>query len=361
MNWLTKITLIFSLVVLLNACAEDEDESPVVPRPVVYQVVNYTGAEQIRIFSGTAETDKIINLSFRTTGILTRLNMRVGQAVRRGELLAELDNVQARLNLEQAVAALNSAESQMNTAKLSFERISSLYEKGSASLSDFENAKNSYRTAEAGYESSKRTVDIQEEQVSYAYMYAPENGTIASVNVELDENVGLGRTVAVLNAGSSLEIALGLPESVINRIQSQMPARITFSAMPGESFEGRVSEVSPSLDPNTATFPVRVSILNPTPEIRSGMTANVRLDFGTQEESNGRLYVPAKAIGKDKDGNFVFLIDDQGTMPVVRKQPVEVGPLTNEGFEILRGLDAGQKIATAGLQTLLDGQTVQLY
>ena len=323
MNWLTKILLIVAVGLLLNSCAPDEDEAPIVLRPVVYEVVDYTGAEQIRTFSGTAETDKIIDLSFRTGGILTQLNMRVGQVVRRGALLAELDNVQARLNLEQAVAAMNSAESQMNTAKLSFERVSSLYEKGSASLSDFENAKNSYRTAEAGFESSQRTVDIQREQVSYAYLYAPENGTIASVNVELDENIGVGRTIAVLNVGSSLEIALGLPESVINRVQNEMPAQITFSAMPGESFEGRVSEVSPSLNPNTTTYPVRVSISNPTSDIRSGMTANVRFDFGNGAESEGRLYVPAKAVGKDKDGNFVFVIDEQGATPVVRKQAID--------------------------------------
>lgn len=360
MNWLTKISLIFAAGLLLNSCTPDGDESAPVHRPVVYQVVNYTGAEQIRTFSGTAETDKVIDLGFRTSGILTRLNMRIGQVVRKGELLAELDNVQARLNLEQAVSALNSAASQMNTAKLNFERVSALYEKGSASLSDFENAKNSLRTAEASYESSQRTVDIQREQVSYGYMYAPENGTIASVYVELDENVSMGRTVAVLNAGSSMEIALGLPESVINRVRNEMPAQITFSSMPGESFEGAVTEVSPSLDPNTATFPVRVSVLNPTPNIRSGMTANVRFDFRDDAENARRLYVPAKAIGKDKDGNFVFLIDEQGSIPVVRKQPIEVGPLTNEGFEILGGLNAGQKIATAGMQTLLDGQQVQL-
>ena len=361
MNRLTKILLIFSVGLLLSSCGPDEDEAPIALRPVVYQVVDYTGAEEIRTFSGSAETDKVIDLSFRTSGILTQLNMRVGQVVRKGELLAELDNVQARLNLEQAVAALNSAESQMNTAKLNFERVSLLYEQGSASLSDFENAKNSYRTAEAGFESSQRTVEIQQEQVSYAYMYAPENGAIASVNVELDENIGVGRTVAVLNVGTSLEIALGLPESVINRVRNEMPAQVTFSAMPGESFEGKVSEVSPSLNANTATFPVRVSILNPTSNIRSGMTATVRFDFGDESESEGRLYVPAKAVGKDNEGNFVFLIDEQGATPVVRKQPIEVGPLTTEGFEVLDGLNAGQKIATAGLQTLLDGQQVQLY
>ena len=360
MNWLTKISLVFTVGILLASCTQDEEETAIAVRPVVYQVVNYSGAEQIRTFSGTAETDKVIDLSFRSSGILTRLNMRVGQAVRKGQLLAELDNVQARLNLEQAVSALNSAASQMNTAKLNFDRVKALYEQGSASLSDFENAKNSFRTAEAGYESSQRTVEIQEEQVSYGYMYAPENGTIASVNVELDENVTVGRTVAVLNAGTSMEIALGLPESVINRVSNEMPAVITFSSVPGVSFSGTVSEVSPSLNSNTATFPVRVSVLNPTSDIRSGMTANVQFDFGRDAEIASGLYVPAKAIGKDGNGNFVFLIDEQGAMPVVRKHPVEVGPLTNEGFEILDGLAAGQKIATAGLQTLLDGQQVQL-
>jgi len=345
----------------LYSCAEEQKEVKKFVRPVRYQVVGYLGGAKIRTFSGTARTDKSISLSFRSSGIITRFDIRLGQPVKKGQLLAELDNVQARLNYENALSSQNSAESQMNTAKLALNRTRSLYEKGSASLSDFESAKNSYNTAKQSYESTRRTVAIQEEQVKYGYLYAPEDGVIASVNAEIDENVSPGRHIAVLNAGSEMKISLGLPESVINGVSIGKEVSVTFSALPGQSFKGRVYEVAPSVDPSSATYPVNVLIIDPSDDIRSGMAANVTFDFG----EGGRnlvntLVVPANAVGEDSEGSFVYLIEGDGDTAVVRKQRIEVGSLSAEGFAIQSGLKAGQRIATAGLQTLLDGQEVKL-
>jgi multidrug efflux system membrane fusion protein len=107
----------------------------------------------------------------------------------------------------------------MNTAKLSLNRVRILYEKGSASLSDYEAAKNSHRTAVASFESSKRSVAIQQDQIQFGYLYAPEDGVIASVTAEVDENISPGQAIGVLNAGTAIEISLGLPESIINAVK----------------------------------------------------------------------------------------------------------------------------------------------
>ncbi len=266
-----------------------------------------------------------------------------------------------RLAYEQAVLSLNSAASQVNTARLALDRTRALYESGTASLSDYENARNAFRTAEASHESAIRSVQIQEEQVGYGSIYAPVSGTIAAVNVEIDENVQAGQTVAVLNAGSGLEIALGLPEAVIAQAAPGMVANITFTAVPNTRFSGTVTEVSPSVDPATATYPVRVVLDNPSTAIRSGMAASVSLAFPIDETLAGAMVVPAKAVGEDDAGRFVFVVESEGgDEATVRKRPVEVGRLTAEGFEIVEGLTAGQRVATAGLQTLLDGQRVRL-
>ena len=129
---LKSFSLIF-LALLLVACNNEEKVAEKFTRPVKYQEVGYLGGEKIRSFSGTAKTEKIINLSFRNTGIITEFDIKLGQKVKKGQLLARLDNVQSRLAYEQAITQLNSAESQMNTAKLSLNRTRSLFEKGSAS------------------------------------------------------------------------------------------------------------------------------------------------------------------------------------------------------------------------------------
>ncbi|MEO0528798.1 MAG: efflux RND transporter periplasmic adaptor subunit [Bacteroidota bacterium] len=347
------------------SCGGEEKKEEKIVRPVSYQEVGFLGNEKVRTFSGTAQTDKIINLSFRSDGIITEFDIKLGQRVKKGQLLAKLDNVAARLNYENSVSSKNSAESEMNTAKLNLNRVRLLYEKGSSALSDFEAAKNAFKTAQQSFESAVRSVAIQQEQIRYGYVYAPENGVIASVNAEIDENISPGQTIAVLNAGVDMEISLGIPESIINNVKQDMLVSVSFSSILDQVFKGKVSEVSPSVDSNTATYPIRVIIVDPTEDVKSGMAANVTFDFGNgngnYNDTQRILIVPAKAVGEDSEGNFVYIIESEdGKLGVAKRQAVTIGGLTSAGFEIKNGLAAGQKIATAGLQTLLNGQQVRL-
>ena len=361
MKFIARIGLLCTLAGLLYSCGGEEKKEKKFLRPVKFQEVGLLGGERVRTFSGTARTDKIINLSFRNSGIITQFDMRLGQRVKKGQLLGKLDNVQARLAYEQSITQLNSAASQMNTSKLNLNRIRSLYEKGSTSLSDFEAAKNSFKNAEESYKSAKRGVEIQQDQINYGYIYAPEDGIIASISAELDENIQAGQAVAILNSGTEMEIALGLPESVINLVEERMEVTVNFVALPNVTFNGTVTEVAPAVDANTATYPVRVTVVNPSESIKSGMAATVAFDFGNGEIDGSELVVPTHAVGEDSNGRFVFLVEEgEGEAARVKKQPVQTGDLSVDGFVILSGLSKGQKIATAGLQTLLDGQEVKL-
>ncbi|WP_394746721.1 efflux RND transporter periplasmic adaptor subunit [Spongiimicrobium salis] len=344
----------------LFSCGGGEKKEEKIVRPVKYQEVGFLGGGKVRTFSGTAQTDKIINLSFRNTGIITVFDIKLGQKVKKGQLLAKLDNVQSRLAYEQSLTQLNSAASQMNTAKLNLNRVRSLYEKGSSSLSDFEAAKNSFRTAEESHKSAKRGVDIQQEQIRYGYIYAPEDGIIAAISSEIDENVQAGQVVGILNSGTDMEISLGIPESVINGVKENMEVQVAFSSLPNENFNAKVTEVSPAVDSNTATYPVRVTVSNPSTAIKSGMAANVTFDFGDRSNNTSVLVVPVNAVGEDSNGRFVFVVQEEGENAKVKKQQITIGNLSGEGFEVRSGLSVGQKIATAGLQTLLDGQEVKL-
>ncbi|MEX0288133.1 MAG: efflux RND transporter periplasmic adaptor subunit [Flavobacteriaceae bacterium] len=356
----SKLGLLFISIFLLVSCGEEEKKEEKFVRPVKSYTVGFIGGDKTRTFSGTARTEKIINLSFRSNGIITEFDMKLGQKVKKGQLLAKLDNVQSRLAYEQSLTQLNSAASQMNTAKLSLNRVRSLYEKGSAALSDFEAAKNSFKTAEESYRSAERGVDIQKDQIRYGYIYAPEDGTIASISAEVDENASPGQTVAVLNAGTEMEIDLGLPESVINGVNQGMKVSVDFSSLENQKFEALVSEVSPATDANTATYPVKVTLSDPSEAIKSGMAASVTFDFSNHDVSAQELIVPAHAVGEDSNGRFVFLIVEEGEAAMVKKQAITIGELTSDGFEVVSGLSSGQMIATAGLQTLLDGQEVRL-
>jgi RND family efflux transporter MFP subunit len=347
---------------MLNACKEKEVIKKEILRPVQFQVVGSSDAQKIRTFSGIAKAGDEIELSFRSNGIITALNIKVGQKVNKGDLIAKLDNVQANLAYEQSVSALNSAKSAMNTAKSSLDRIKSLYEKGSNSLSDYEAAKNSYQNALDQYESAKRNKSIQQSQISYGYIKAPKAGVIAAKNSQLNENVSAGQVIAILNAGDQTNIEVGLPENVINKVQLGMNPEISFSALTGKKFKGNIIEISPIVNEGSATYPVKIDIADATEDIKPGMTANVTFIFGdAQTKNDTALVIPVKSVGEDGDGNFVFLIESEdGTIGIAKKHHIEIGELTTGGFKIKSGLTEGQKIATAGLQTLLDGQKVKL-
>ncbi len=354
------ILFVVGSFLLLSACKEKAVQESAPVRPVLYQKVGYLGGDNSRTFSGTAKTEKVINLSFRSSGIITQFNLKIGQQVKKGDLLAQLDNVQARLNYESAISDQNSAASQMNTAKLSLERTRVLYEKGSLSLSEYESAKNSYKTSKASFESAKRRVGIEAEQVQFGYLHAPEDGIIATVKAEIEENVSPGENIAVLNAGTDMEISLGLPESIINQVNKKMTVEINIPVLEESGFSGTVSEVSPSVDVNTATYPIRVVVSDPSDKIRAGMAANVTFNFESDTSKIKQLVVPPVSVGEDGNGRFVFLLQEAADKTTAQKQYIKVGNLSSEGFTVTEGLSLGDKIATAGLQTLLDGQEVKL-
>lgn len=349
------------LIICLFSCSEEQVKEQEYLRPVKYLKVGFNEADKTSVFSGSAEIDRIIQLSFRATGIISELKIKVGQQVKKGQLLAKLDNLQSRLAYEQALNQLNSARSQWNTSKLNFERISALYEKGSTSLSEFEGAKNTFQTARQNFEAAERGVGIQKEQMKFGSLYAPEDGIIAEVISEVNENVAPGQTIATLNAGSRMEIRLGVPESSINSIATDDKVSVTFTSLPDIKFSGSVSEVSPSIALNSSTYPVTIVLDEATDLVKSGMTANVSFAFKEDIAQSKKIIVPADAIGEDYEGRFVFKItkDEKGEV-LVNKVNVRVGKLTNNGFEILSGLGKGDLVATAGLQTLLDGQKVKL-
>lgn len=135
---------------------------------------------------------------------------------------------------------------------------------------------------------------------------------------------------------------------------------VTFDAMPGQTFAAVVSEVGVSSTGAATTYPVRVQLVQTDGKIRSGMAANVAFAFGAKVAQE-RIVAPLHAVGEDRDGRFVFVVEPQGEgRGVVRRRPVKVGELDAEGLEILEGLTPGERLVMAGVKRLEDGREVKL-
>ncbi len=355
-------TMLCALMLLLVACGGQEEAKKEVIRPVMYERVVPGGGMQQRTFTGTAISGTETRLSFKVSGNILSLRVKVGEEVRKGQLLATLDDSDYELEYERADASVKNADAIEKQSKSNYERVRSLYENGSTSLSDFENAKATFESAKASESSAKQARKLARAQLEYCKLYAPIQGAVASLSAEVNENVSAGQMILILSSEGDLEVNLGLPESYIANVNVQDQVEVGFSAIPEKVFQGIVSEVSFSINSQTSTYPVVVKLIGDTGAIRPGMAASVTFSINTSKpDEPDLLLVPTQAVGEDEEGNFVFTLAAEEDYYLVSRRSVKVGQLTANGFQITDGLDEGELIATAGLQTLLEGMKVKLY
>jgi RND family efflux transporter MFP subunit len=314
----------------------------------------------MRTFSGVAEAGVESGLSFRVAGTVRRLAVAVGDSVAAGDLIAELDPVDYQLQVQDAEAALRRAQAESRNADASYERVRALYESNNASLSDLDVARTAAEASAEAVASAQNRLELARRQLRFTRLRAPQGGAIASVSVEVNENVGSGKVVAVLTSGSELEVQVAVPGVVIADVREGSPVSVTFDAVPGRTFDARITEVGVTATRLGTTFPVRVRLTEADPAVRAGMAAEVAFRFAA---TAGRdlFVVPPVAVGEDRSGRFVFVVEpsDSG-LGVVHRRAVTVGELTGDGLEILSGLSDGDRVVTAGVTRIQDGLRVRL-
>jgi RND family efflux transporter MFP subunit len=354
------IVMSLALPVLLMSCAKTEPPPQIILRPVRAQQVFSAGGSRVREFSGVARSGVESKISFRVGGTIQRLAVSVGDKVQAGQLLAELDPVDYRLQFQDAEAELIQAEAQERNASASYDRVRGLYENRNASKQDLDAARATHESAAAGVESAKKRLELASRQLAYTRLTAPLDASVAEVPSEVNENVRAGQVIALLTSGSNLKVEVAIPGVLIARIREGDPVTVTFDALAGRDFSGRVTEVGVAATGVATTFPVTVRLEDSDPDIRSGMAAEVAFDFVSQGQAE-RFYVPSVAVGEDREARFVFVVVPSGEqgVGVVKRRSVAVGQLTDDGLEVLEGLNDGDFVVTAGVSKLVDNQRVE--
>ncbi len=358
-----KITVLAALVcsasMLHVACNNGEPKAVEIIRPVRYKQVFSTGGSKERTFSGAAKSGVQSNLSFKVSGTILAIPVKVGDRVRSGQLIARLSPEDYRLRVQQAEAALAQARAQARNAKADYERIEGLYENNNASKDDLDAARAAKESAAAQVEAAEKQLELARLQLSYTRLLAPTDGLIASVDVDVGENVRPGQRVVLLTAGSRIEVEVAIPEVLIADIVEGDSVEVAFDALPGRRFDAVVTEVGVAATQFATTYPVTVRLLESDPDIRPGMAAEVTFRFRAKSGKE-RFVVPSFSVSEDREGPFVYVVEpvsqDTG---IVRKRKVEIGELDVDGLEILQGLSDGEMVVTAGVSQLHDGQRVR--
>ena len=355
----TATLLALTAAVVLLGC-EDAQEEPEVIRPVRYVVVEGSDAATQRTYSGVAKAGQESRLSFQVSGQVLSVPINVGEVVEKGQTIARMDPADFALQLQNAQAAAAQARAQERNAKATYERTRALYENQNASRQDLDADRTAYESARAGFKSANQQIRLRQRQLGYTHLKAPEPGTLATVDIEVNEYVQAGVLVATLLAGDQIEVSVSVPASIIRSIKKGAEALARFDSLEGRSLKGTVTEVGVSSAAGATTFPVTVRLTEGQDQVRAGMTADVT--FVLAAAKNGPKYaLPTSAVGEDRDGRFVFKVEPgEAGLGVVHRSPVEVGELLSNGIEINSGVKPGDLVVTAGVSRIYDGLQVRV-
>jgi len=361
-----KLTGLLCGVLLLTACDNAPPPQEDVVRPVRYIKLMPNGADETRIFSGVTKAALETDLSFKVAGLVTALNANVGDTVERGTIVARLEPTDFQVALKEAEAGLERAKAEKRNAEAAFERTRELYENRNAARSDLDTARAAFESAGAQLQATEQQLEKVRLQLSYTELKSPQACTIAVRRVETNQNVSAGQPIVRVNCGDCPEIRVDVPGVYIGRVVSGSDVEIAVAAMPNKRYSGVVTEVGVGTEQGRSIYPVVVQLQDGCNEIRSGMAADVTLSLAVpaneQAANRNALVVPLVAVGEDRDGNYVFVLEpaDGEDRYTARRRAVIAGQPSAAGIPLEAGVNKGDLVATAGVRRLVDGQIVTL-
>lgn len=340
MNGIIRTLLIGSVCVAGVACSGNQGaekqaaEQPVeVVKPkVTTQVVNLQDVEQQSVFTGNVEGYAVNNIAPQQPLRIKRLLVDVGDRVAAGQKVAEMDD-----------SALSQAKAQYETNKAAFERSNELYKFGGESKAAWEATKASYEVSKLAYENLLENTTL----------VSPVSGLITARNYDNGDMYG-GQPIFVVQRINPVKIMINVSEALYSYVKKGMSVNVAFDALEGQTFEGKVTRITPSIDAATRTFAVEVQVANGKEIIKPGMYARVTMNYG----SHKNIVVPDVAVVKmlGSGNRYIYVYKQDGT---VSYQRVELGRRMNDKYEILSGIADGDEVVTSGQNALKDGLAVE--
>lgn len=346
-----SLALPVSLIALLVACGSAEEvQLQARPAMVVHPLLS---AELMDTYPGEVRARLESELAFRIGGKVAKRLVDVGDRVKAGQPLAELDPQDVRLQLEAARAQVRAAEANLQLVRTERDRYKKLMERQLISRSQYDNAENLYRSGEARLQQIQAEFNVANNQAGYAVLRATQNGVIAKRMIEAGQVVAAGQPVFTLAAAGEREVLISLPEQGFDRVKVGQPVEVELWSQAGERFPGRIRELAPSADPQSRTFAARVAFTEGKVSAELGQSARVFI----RVEGDVPLAVPLSALTAENGAPYVWVVEPK-TFKLVRT-PVRIGAYGENTVPVLEGLSANDWVVAAGVQVLREGQLVR--
>ena len=310
-----------------------EEEVVVLPK-IEAQAVASRVVSQEATFTGTVEAQVVNNIAPQQPLRIKSIRYDVGDHVKKGDLLVQLDN-----------ASLVQAKAQLDNAKKEYERTNELYEFGGASKSEWDARRLQYEVAQTAYKNL----------VENTTLISPISGIVTARNYDKGDMYA-GQPVLVIEQIRPVKIMINVSEPLFAKVKRGMPVYITLDAYGDEVFKGKIARVYPTINQATHTFQVEVSIPNNNERVRPGMFARVTLPYGKENH----VVIPDRAVQKlmGSGDRYVFVYNPADS--TVRYSKVELGRRLDNEFEVLSGVKSGEALVTKGHMGLTNGCKVEL-
>ena len=336
----TKLSIItFAAALLMTACGQKDTKTATTgqeaPKAAPVVSVVTAQAEDVDItntFTSNIEPFATNNIVSQTAGRIVSINAEVGQKVSKGQILAKMDDV-------------NLAKTRMQYINDSTElhRLTELYNIGAVSQADYDMVKLSLNVTKKTYENLAENT----------YLRSPINGVVTARNYDKGDMYSMAMPIFVVEQIQPVKMLVNVSESLFTQVSKGMEFDITVDAYPGEIFKGKVNLLYPTVNAATHTFPVEVICENKDQRLRPGMFARVTANFGT----NHHVVIPDVAVVKQQGSgeHFVYVLKPDNT---VKYTLVELGKRMGNRYEIISGINEGDRIVTEGQIRLKDGVNV---
>ncbi|MCP4616331.1 MAG: efflux RND transporter periplasmic adaptor subunit [Bradyrhizobium sp.] len=345
--------LLAATAIALTGCQESTAEKAVPGRPVLVATVKYEAASPERSFVGTIRPRIESDMGFRVPGKVAKRLVEVGQTVDVGQPLALLDEIDLKLQAEQAQAEFSAATGVLAQAAASEQRAKDLRVKGWTTDAQLDSAHAAADEARARLNRAERQVELTKNSLSYATLTADARGVVTATLVEPGQVVASGQTAIRVARFAEKEAVVAIPETLVGRAKEGV-ASVTLWSEPDKKYAAKLREIAPSADPATRTYLAKFSLPGAGDAVSLGMTATLTLaDPATDRVAR----LPLSALYNQGGSPSLYVVDDAGSLAL---KPVTVKGYESERVVIAAGVDDGARIVALGVQKLDPAQKVRV-
>jgi RND family efflux transporter MFP subunit len=357
----TSLRLFALLLVstMITSCQKEEETTAEPPRPVLSMIAAASPAATLTL-PGTVAARVETQFGFRVLGQVIARNVKVGDLVKKGDVLAAIDPLSLELAVRSAESDLANGQAQLANAQINEQRQKTLFEKQSGAKANFETAELERKTAEATVAKARANLDKANEQLSYARLLAEFDGVVTATSAEVGQVVSAGQAIATVARPESRDAVIDVPEVAAGLLKQGAVFNVSLQLNPAIRAKGVVREVTPEADDATRTSRTKLTLIDPPDQLRLGsvITASAVVD------GESVIRIPSSAIRIDAGQTFVWIAsqDTDQKSGHVTSRPVTLDgePIPGSMVTVTKGVAPGDRIVTAGVNKLKDGQAVRI-